>query len=58
MAWMFLSASPFSPSFIPQVAPKTVYDIADAHVAELKRLEELAPKKKRASDLLRAHGDA
>ncbi|XP_061725085.1 dynein regulatory complex protein 8 [Cydia pomonella] len=38
------------------VAPKTAYDIADAHVAELKRLEAAAPKKRRASDLLRATG--
>ncbi|XP_063390139.1 dynein regulatory complex protein 8-like [Cydia fagiglandana] len=38
------------------VAPKTAYDIADAHTAELKRLEDAAPKKRRASDLLRGTG--
>ncbi|XP_063543416.1 dynein regulatory complex protein 8-like [Cydia strobilella] len=38
------------------VAPKIAYDIADAHVAELKRLEAAAPKKRRASDLLRGTG--
>ncbi|XP_048000065.1 dynein regulatory complex protein 8 isoform X1 [Leguminivora glycinivorella] len=35
------------------VAPKTAYEIADVHAAELKRLEAAAPKKRRASDLLR-----
>ncbi|CAG4975167.1 unnamed protein product [Colias eurytheme] len=37
-----------------KVAPKDVYDIADAQEAERKRLEAAAPKKRRASSLLRA----
>ncbi|XP_068624469.1 dynein regulatory complex protein 8 [Battus philenor] len=36
------------------VAPKTVYDIADMLEAERKRIEAAAPKKRRASELLRA----
>ncbi|XP_013145572.1 PREDICTED: EF-hand calcium-binding domain-containing protein 2 isoform X2 [Papilio polytes] len=35
------------------VAPKHVYEIADVFEEERKRLEEAAPKKKRASELLR-----
>ncbi|KPJ04872.1 hypothetical protein RR46_01810 [Papilio xuthus] len=40
-------------AIIRPVAPKHVYEIADMFEEERKKLEAAAPKKKRASELLR-----
>lgn len=52
-----LAPIPFLPKpYFPilQVAPRDVYDLADFMEEERKRIEAAAPKKRRASDLLRA----
>lgn len=41
------------PVLVPQVVPTEVYGIAEEIIAEKKRAADAAPKKRRASDLLR-----
>lgn len=41
------------PFLIPQIVPTEVYEIADEIIAEKKRVADAAPKKRRASEILR-----